>query len=384
MACTTTRPATRSSPRASRRRASSWSAIGATQSAVQKTDGLLHGDPDVAYYTTYVGQGSPRFFLALNPVLPNENFALVVIMTKGPEARERLKAKLDEKMAGGHIPEARVRIDRLNFGPPVGFPVQFRVVGTDPLKVREIAGEVRDVMRSVPATRDVQFEWNEQVKTIRLDVDQDRARAFGLTTQDISQVLQTLLSGVTATEYREGTSLINVVVRAPETERLRLEGLQDLTILSRGGQAVPLAQIAKVRFEHEEPILWRRNRDLVLTVRSDIAPGVQAPTVTNAIVPKLQPLIDRLPAGYRIDTGGAIEESGKANVALFKLFPLMLLTMLTLLMFQLQSFSKLFLEDGSFPPPRSSILDFPSRFSVPPIAIRATSLVSTAPTNTAV
>lgn len=319
------------------------SAIGATEAAVRKAEALVAGDENVLFFTSYTGQGAPRFFLALNPVLPNENFGLVVILTADAAARERLFAKLEKAAADGAIPEARLRIDRLNFGPPVGFPVQFRVVGSDPLKVREIGAEVREIMRRVPTTRDVQFDWNEQVKAVRLDVDQDRARVFGLSTQDISQTLQTLLTGATVAEYREGTNLINIVVRAPAEERLRLDGLEDLTLLTRSGQAVPLSQIAKVTFAHEEPILWRRNRDLVLTVRSDVAPGVQAPTVTAAILPLLVPVIDRLPAGYRIDTGGAIEESAKANAALFKLFPLMLLAMLTLLMFQLQSFSKLFL-----------------------------------------
>lgn len=325
------------------------STIGATAAAIRKAESLVEGDPDAAYFTSYTGQGAPRFFLALNPVLPNENFGLVVIMTKGTEARERLMSKLEAAIAAGSIPEARVRLDRLNFGPPVGFPVQFRVVGTDPLKVREIGAQVRDIMRTVPAARDVQFDWNEQVKAVHLEVDQDRARVFGLSTQDISQTLQTLLSGATVSEYREGTNLINVVARAPAEERLRLEGLEDLTILTRSGQSVPLSQIVKVSFTHEEPILWRRNRDLVLTVRSDVAPGVQAPTVTNAILPLLQPVIEKLPIGYRIDTGGAIEESDKANAALFKLFPLMFLVMLTLLMFQLQSFSKLVLVFATAP-----------------------------------
>ena len=323
--------------------------IGATAAASRKAEALLAGDADVAYHTTYVGQGSPRFFLALNPVLPNPSFALTVIMTKGPEARERLKAKLEAAVATGAVPEARVRIDRLNFGPPVGFPVQFRVVGPDPLKVRDIAGQVREIMRTDPNAIDVQLEWNEQVKNVRLEVDQDRARAFGLNTQEIAQTLQTLLSGVTISEYREGIELIKVVARATTEERLDLARLGDLTILTRGGAAVPLAQVARFEYGFEEPILWRRNRDMVLTVRSDVAPGVQAPTVTNAILPKLSDLKASLPAGYRIDTGGAIEESAKANAALFKVFPVMFLAMLALLMFQLQSFSKLFLVFSTAP-----------------------------------
>lgn len=325
------------------------SSIGATEAAAREAEALLKGDIDVKYYTTYVGQGAPRFFLALNPVLPNESFALTVIMTADAEARERVKVKLEAAIAAGAVPQARLRIDRLNFGPPVGFPVQFRVVGSDPLKVREIAYHVRDIMRSEPNTIDPQLDWNEQVKNVRLEIDQDRARAFGLTTQDISQTLATLLSGYTVSQFREGTDLIDVVARAVPEERLGLDGLPDLVLQTKSGAAVPLSQIATLHYDFEEPILWRRNRDMVLTVRSDVAPGVQAPTVTAAIEPKLKSVIDALPAGYRIDRGGAVEESEKANVALFKLFPLMFLAMLMLLMLQVQSFAKLFLVFSTAP-----------------------------------
>lgn len=325
------------------------SSIGATQAAAREAEALLKDDADVKFFTTYVGQGAPRFFLALNPVLPNESFALTVIMTANAEARERLKTKLETAIAAGAVPQARLRIDRLNFGPPVGFPVQFRVVGSDPIKVREIAYKVREIMRSEPNAIQPQLDWNEQVKNVRLEIDQDRARAFGLSTQDVSQTLATLLSGYTISQYREGTDLIDVVARAVPEERLGLKGLPDLVLQTKNGTAVPLSQIAKLSYGYEEPILWRRNRDLVLTVRSDVAPGVQAPTVTEAILPKLKGVIEALPAGYRIDKGGAVEESEKANVALFKLFPLMFLAMLTLLMFQVQSFSKLFLVFSTAP-----------------------------------
>ncbi|MBU6378274.1 MAG: efflux RND transporter permease subunit [Gammaproteobacteria bacterium] len=325
------------------------SSIEATATAARKAEQLLAGDADVATFTTYVGQGSPRFFLALNPVLPNPGFALTVIMTKGAEARERLKAKLEKALANGAVPEARVRIDWLNFGPPVGFPVQFRVVGTDAAKVREIANEVREIMRTESNAIDPQLEWNEQVKNVQLAIDQDRARALGLNSQDIAQSLQMLLSGVAVSEYREGTELIRITVRAAPEERLDLARIGDLTILTRAGRAVPLTQVASISTGFEEPILWRRNRELVLTVRSDVAPGVQAPTVTNAILPRLAALKERIPPGYRIDTGGAIEESAKANVALFKIFPAMFLVMLTLLMIQLQSFSKLALVFSTAP-----------------------------------
>jgi multidrug efflux pump len=239
------------------------------------------------------------------------------------------------------VPAARTRVDRFSFGPPVGFPVQFRVVGPDPMKVRAIADEVRTVMATNRKIIDPHLNWGEQVKSIRLEVDQDRARAMGLTPQEVSQNLQTLLSGFTVTQYREGIEHIDVVARAVPEERLDLARLPALTIATRNGVAVPLAQFARLNYEYEEPILWRRNRDTVLTVRGDIVDNVQAPDVTNEVLPKLAAIKDALPYGYRSETGGLIEESVKANTALVAVFPLMAIAMLTLLMVQLQSFSRL-------------------------------------------
>src|ERR1700682_94805 len=317
--------------------------IGVTEAAAKKAEALIKDDPDLEYYTTYIGAGSPRFFLALNPVLPNESFALIVMMTKGAEARERLKARFEGLVAQNVIPEARLRIDRLNFGPPVGFPVQFRVIGSDVESVRAVADKVRTAMRANPNTRDVQFDWNEQKKSIRLEGAPHRARSLGLTPQDIAQTLGTLLSGYTVTEYKEGIELVPVVARAIPAERLGLGSCEDLTIPTRSGAAVPISQVARVHYEFEEPILWRRNRDVVLTVRSDIAPTVQAPDVPAQINPATDEIAATLPPGMRIEVGGAVEESAKANAALFKIFPLMFLAMLTILMVQLHRFSTLFL-----------------------------------------
>jgi multidrug efflux pump len=316
-------------------------AIGVTDATAKKAERLLAGDSDILTYTTYVGQGSPRFWLGLNPVLPNTNFAQIVIVTKDLEARERVRTRLDKAVTEGALPEARVRIDRFVFGPPVGFPVQFRIIGPDPLKVRDIAEEVRQVMAANPKIIEPQLDWGEQVKSIRLEVDQDRARALGLTPEDVAQTLQTLLSGHTVTQYREGIENIDVVARAVPAERLKLDQLPALTIATRNGIAVPLSQIARLNFEYEEPILWRRNRDLVLTVRGDIIDGVQAPDVSTEMLPKLASIKAALPYGYRIETGGSIEESAKANAALVAVFPVMAIAMLALLMIQLQSFSRL-------------------------------------------
>jgi len=325
------------------------STIRATEAAARQAEQLLQGDSDLKTFTTYIGQGSPRFFLALNPVLPDESFALIVIMTTGSEGRERLKAKLEHAIAEGAVPGARARIDRLNFGPPVGFPVQFRVIGPNPQKLREIAGAVREIMRQNPNARDVQFDWNEQAKSVRLEIDQERARALGLTPQEVSFVLQALLSGLKIAEYREGINLIDIVARAVPSERLNLDGIADLTIPARGGVRVPVSQIARIHYDFEDPILWRRNREYTLTVRSDVAPGVQPPTVSTQVQAKLAGVIEALPPGYRIELGGSIEESNKANAALFGIFPAMFLAMLTVLMIQLQSFSKLFLVFSTAP-----------------------------------
>ena len=318
-------------------------AFNVTEKSVKKAEELLKGDQDIATYTSYVGQGSPRFWLGLNPQLPNEAFAEIVIVAKGVEARERIKAKIEKAVDAGDLSEARVRVDRFNFGPPVGFPVQFRVIGPDPKIVREIAYKVRDVVRENKNIRDPQLDWNEQSPYLKLVVDQDRARALGLTPQDVSQALAMLISGVPVTTVRDGVEKIDVVARAVPSERLDLGHVGDLTVTSRNGVAVPLTQIARIEYDHEEPIIWRRNRDMAITVRGDVVDGVQAPDVTNQIWPKLQDIRDRLEPAYRIEPGGAFEESAKGNASIFVLFPLMIIVMLTLLMIQLQSFSRLFL-----------------------------------------
>jgi multidrug efflux pump len=318
-------------------------AIGVTQQSVKKAEALLKDDKDIATYTAYVGQGSPRFWLGLNPQLPNEAFAEIVIVARDVEARERIKARLEKSVDDGVLTEARVRVDRFNFGPPVGFPVQFRVIGPDTKTVRDIAYKVRDVVKQNPNIRDPQLDWNEQSPYLKLVVDQDRARALGLTPQDVSQALSTLITGAPVTTVRDGIEKVGVVARAVPSERLDLGRVGDLTITSRNGVVVPLSQVAKIEYAHEEPILWRRNRDMAITVRADVADGVQAPDVTNQIWPKLQEIRDSLEPAYRIEMGGAIEESAKGNASIFVLFPLMVIVMLTLLMIQLQSFSRLLL-----------------------------------------
>jgi multidrug efflux pump subunit AcrB len=314
------------------------STLATTSAAAKKAEKLLDGDEDATTWTTYIGQGPPRFWLSLDPALPNEAYAEIVIVAKDIKARERLKTKIDNAAAEGVLPEGRVRTDRFNFGPPVGFPVQFRVIGTDPRIVRAFAYQVRDVMRTDHDAVEPQLDWDGQMPSVKLVLDQDRARALGLDPQTISQSLQALVTGYTVTTVRDRTEKVAVVARATAQQRSDLGSIGDLTILARDGVSVPVSQVAHIEYGHEDAISWRRNRDLTIIVRSDIRDGSQAPDVSNRVWAKLDQLRGTLPVGYRIEMGGSIEESAKANTALFAIFPVMLVTMLVILMVQVQSF----------------------------------------------
>jgi multidrug efflux pump subunit AcrB len=306
--------------------------------------------PKASQFTSYIGAGSARFFLALNPDLPNPSFAKLVIQTTSVEAREALRAEFKQRFEQDpSFSDASLRVLRLEFGPHVGYPVQFRILGPDPKIVRSIATEVREVMRADPSALDVNLEWDEPAKSIHVDIDQDRARLLGLAPQEIEQTLQTLLSGSAISQFREGTETIQVVARAIESERLNLEQFSDMTLFTQTGQIVPLSQVGKIRYALEEPIVWRRNQERSLSVRCDIADGVQAPDVSGRVDAALAGIRAKLPAGYRIEAGGAVEESAKANKALFAMFPMMILLMLTLLMSQVHSFKKMILIFGIAP-----------------------------------
>ena len=316
----------------------------ATESQVRRLEAALVKDADITHFTAYTGAGAPRFYLSLQPELPNPGFAQFVVQTGSIPAHERVRSRLLALFAQDEVvPDATARVVRLDFGPPVGFPVQFRVVGPDPSEVRRIAYRVRDVVRQSPLVRDTGLDWNEQVRTVHVHVDQDKARLLGLGSADIQGLVQATLSGVPVAQVRKGEDLVDVVVRATPDERQAIGQLGDLPLFTRSGVTVPLSQVARIEPGFEEPVLWRRNRDMAITVRSDLADGVQGPYATAQIRPALRPIVDGLPPGYRIDEGGAIEESDKANRALFAVFPAMFAVMLTLLMVQLQSFSRLFM-----------------------------------------
>ena len=329
-------------------RGAEGASIALSEKAAAGVEAILKGRPEVKYFTTYVGAGAPRFYLALNPVLPNPNFAQIVIMTTGNAAREALRADLIRHFAAEEG-AVRARVLRLEFGPPTGHPVQFRITGPDRATVRAVADRVRDAMRANPDTRDVEVQWGEEAKAVRLDIDRDRARAIGVTATDAALNLQTLLSGQTVTQLREDNRLVDVVVRAAHDERASVDRLGDLPIGTRDGRIVPLSQIAGVEVVSGAPILWRRDGGSLLTVRSDVRDGVQGPDVTAALRPAIARIAEDLPAGTRITEGGAVEESAKANAALFKVLPVMFLIMLTLIMVQVRSFARLILVFLTFP-----------------------------------
>ena len=312
----------------------------ATDAEVKKLERWLGSSPDVAHYTAYVGAGSPRFYLPTVPELANASFGQVIVMTKDLEARERVLAGLD-KVFAQDFEAVRARVQRLQNGPPVAYPVMFRVLGDDPQQVRAVAERVRQVFKADPATRDVNFDWNELAKTVRLEVDQNKARALGVDSQLLGNTLQTLLSGVVVTQYRDRAETIDVVARAVPGERLSLEGLEAINLRTANGGVVSLAQLATLRFELEEPILWRRNKELLMTVRAGVVDGVQGPDVAARINQALAPVRAQLPPGYRIEVGGDSEESAKSQGSIFKMMPVMAFLMVLFLMLQLQSFSKL-------------------------------------------
>ena len=316
------------------------SSFGATTEQVKRMEAVLANDQDVKFFTAYTGAGAPRFYLALNPELPNTGYAQFVVMTKDLQAREQVRSRL-MAAADEQFPQAWVRVTRLELGPPVGFPVQFRIVGPDTQVVRKIAREVEKVVASSPKVRDTQLDWNDPVRALKLALDQDKARALGLTPAEVSLVTQSVMNGATLSQLREREDLIDIVARAVPGERLNLDTLNAINLYTRQGTVVPLSQVAKVRYELEEPVLWRRNRDMAITVRADVKDGEQGVSVTQEILPLLKDIEARLPSGYRIDVGGAVEESDKANKALLAVAPLMLVSILALLMLQLQDFSRM-------------------------------------------
>jgi multidrug efflux pump len=311
----------------------------ATEAQAGKLEALLARDEDVAHVTSYVGGGSPRFYLPLDQQMQHVNLAELVVMTKDPAARERVRERLDTIFASD-FPGVRARVQLLPNGPPVGYPVQFRVLGREPEALRRIANQAAAMLREDPDARDVNLNWNEKIKTVRLELDQDKARALGVSSQQVAIALQSVISGFTITQYREGDRLIDIVARAVASERDDLEGVADINIHTRDGRSVPLAQLGRVTLAQEEAIIWRRDRLPAITVRCDVPDHVQPPDVSLRIDKKLDALRATLPPGYAIEMGGAAEESKQAEDSIFAVMPVMLFVIVALLMIQLQSYSR--------------------------------------------
>ncbi len=311
--------------------------IEATSAAAAQVETWLRKQPEAKIVTSYIGQGAPRFVLNISPELPNPSFAKIVVLTADAEARERLKHRTREAVANGLAPQARVRVTQIVFGPPFPFPVTFRVSGPDVAKVRQLAEKVRAVMMATPSLRQVNSDWGERAPTVHFMIDQDRLNAIGLTTREVSEQLQTLLSGTTVTEVREDIRSVAVVARSNGAERFDPGKLDGLTLIGKGGERIPLAQIGHSEIRMEDPILRRYDRVPTITMRADVADGTQPPNAAADVLKQLQPLIGSLPAGYDIHAGAAVEESAKANAALAKVFPVMLILMMIVIIFQVRS-----------------------------------------------
>lgn len=310
-----------------------------TSDATAKVEAWLSTQPEAQIVTSYIGQGAPRFYFAMGPELPDPSFAKIVIRTASQEEREALKHRLRHAIAEGLASEARVRVTQLVFGPYSPFPVAYRVSGPDANELRKISAEVRQVMDASPMMRTVSTDWGTRTPTLHFTLKQDRLQAVGLNSSAVAQQLQFLLSGVPVTTVREDIRTVQVVARSAGSTRLDPSKLVDFTLAGAGGQRIPLSQVGEVEVRMEEPVMRRRDRMPTITVQGDIAEGLQPPDVSTAISKQLQPLMDKLPAGYRIVQAGSIEESEKATQAMLPLFPIMLAITLLIIIFQVRSIS---------------------------------------------
>jgi multidrug efflux pump subunit AcrB len=315
------------------------STIRESEALAKRFEARLMKEPGVQTVSTWVGSGVPRFYLPLDQIFPQTNVAQSIIVPQDLQVREALRQRLPALLAQ-EFPEVRGRVKLLPNGPPVPYPVQFRVLGPDSAQVRTWGDEAKAVLRAHPGMRGVNDNWNEQVKVLRLEVDQDKARALGVTSQSIAQASRTLLSGTPIGQYREGDRLIDIVLRQPLSEREVITDLANAYLPTTSGKSVPWTQVAQVRLAWEPGVLWREGRQFAVTVQGDVAEGLQGPTVTQQVWPALQELQKRMPAGYTIQVAGAQEESKKGQGSIAAGVPVMLFIIFTLLMLQLHSFSR--------------------------------------------
>jgi multidrug efflux pump subunit AcrB len=311
----------------------------ATEAVARRFEARMQKEPGVKTVSAWIGAGLPRFYLPMDQIFPQTNISEFVVLPVDAATRETLRHKLPEILAS-EFPEVRGRVRLLPNGPPVPYPVQFRIVGDDVTTLRHWAEVAKDLMRAHPDLRGVNDNWNESIKAIRLEVDQDKARALGVTTQSISQATAVLTSGAPIGHYREGDRLIEIRLRSPQSERDTLSALGNAYVPTASGRMVPILQVAKPKLVWEPGVLWRDGRHFAVTVQADVRDGIQGPTVSQALWPKMKELESRMPDGYRIQLAGTAEESSKGQGSIFANVPAMLFIIFTLLMLQLQSFSR--------------------------------------------
>ena len=314
--------------------------IFASDAAAKKLDAILEKDPDVASWSTYVGRGAIRFYLPLNVQLNNAFFAQAVVIAKDVAARERLHVRLEQKLAE-EFPNVVSRVSPLELGPPVGWPVQYRVSGSDLSQTRAIALQLGAILGSNHNLRRVNYDWMAPARQVRVAVDQDQARLLGLSSQALSQSINAAMAGVPITQVRDDIYLVDVVVRAENQQRVSLDTLQSLQVPLPNGRTVPLSQVARFDFDQEYPLVWRRDRVPTLTVQADVIPGATPEAAVDSLAPAVVALQASLPKGYRIALGGTVEESAKSQASVFAMIPAMLFLMLLFLMAQLHSFTRL-------------------------------------------
>ncbi|MDB5838836.1 MAG: efflux transporter permease subunit [Herminiimonas sp.] len=315
------------------------SSFSATEAQAKKFERFMSRQQGVESVTSYVGTGSPRFYLPLDQIFPQTNVSQIVVLPKDLKAREALRHKIIEAFKTD-FPEIRGRVKLLPNGPPVPYPVQFRVTGIEVPKVRAVADQVREILRANPNTVGVNDNWNESVKVLRLDLDQDKLRALGISSQTVMRAANTVLSGTTIGQYRDGDKLIDIVMRQPAEERATIEMLSGTNIPTASGKSVPVSQVARPHFVWEPGVVWREGREWAITVQSDVVDGIQGPTVSSQLNPQLDRLRAALPPGYRIELAGAAADSGKAQQSIAANVPLVIFIIFTLLMLQLHSFSR--------------------------------------------
>ncbi|WP_448191564.1 efflux RND transporter permease subunit [Azospirillum sp. sgz301742] len=316
--------------------------IKATRGVVDRFEKVLAADPDVEHWSFYVGQGAVRFYLPLDVQLANDYFAQAVVVTKGYAVREAVRARL-EKVLVEEFSDLNTRVSPLEMGPPVGWPIQYRVSGPDVGEVRALAARMADTIGTNPYTLLINYDWNEPSKVVRVDVDQDKARQLGISSKSLTQALNATVSGTAFTQVRDGIYLIDVVAQASNAERSSIETLRNLQVAIPDGHTVPLGEVATLRYDLEQPLVWRRARLPTITVQADLVPPLQAATVVRQLAPVVDELRRSLPPGYSIEAGGTVENSAKGMASITAVFPIMIFVMLTILMIQLQGFQKLFL-----------------------------------------